>query len=63
MQFRLKFRKVVASEICKGVECKKVGWHLARHNLKAKTHPKLALLTANFRGGFGFSLNDKSIDA
>ena len=35
----MKFNKVVASEISKGVELKKVGWHLARHNLKAKTSP------------------------
>ena len=59
----MKFCEVIASEIFLGVEFKKVGWHLARHNFKAKTSPKLALLTANFWGGFGFSLNDKSIDA
>ena len=59
----MKFCEVVASETSKGVKFNKVAWHLARHNSKAKTSPKLALLTANFWGGFGFNLNDKSIDA
>ena len=59
----MKFCEVDTSEISKGVKLKKVGWHLARHNFKAKTSPKLALLTEHFWGGFGFSLNDQSIDA
>ena len=59
----MKFCEVVVSGISKGVELKKVGWHLARHNFKAETSPKLALLTTNVWGGFGFNLNDKSIDA
>ena len=63
VQLRLKFCEVVASGTSKGVKFKKVGWQLARHNVKAKASAKWALLTVNFWGGFGFGLNDRSIDA
>ena len=63
VQFHMKLREVFASEISNGVKFKKEGWHLAMYNFKATTSPKLALLAAKFWGGFGFSLNDKSMDA
>ena len=59
----MKLCEVVASEISTGVKFKKIGWQLATLNFEAKTSPKWALLTEKFWGGFGFSLNDKSIDA
>ena len=63
VQLRMKLCEVVASEIPKDVKFKKVGWQLATHNFKAKTFPKWALSTVKFWEGFGFSLNDKSINA
>ena len=55
--------KILATLLPKGVKFNKVGWQLAMHNFKAKISPKWALLTANFWGGFGFSLYAESTDA
>ena len=63
VQLRMKLCEVVSSELSKSAKFKKVGGQLATHNFKAKTSSKWGLLTAKFRGGFGFSLSDKSIDA
>ena len=56
VQIRMRLSEIIAFEIFKGVNFKKVGWQLAKRNFKAKTFPKWALLTAKFGGALALAL-------